>query len=83
MLVRELIDFLRLQNPDAEVDITVVQPDEEDENSLDVLHVALMHVLTVPDDETDEEFVWLIGGEEADVEDFIDAISGDAADDDE
>jgi hypothetical protein len=77
MLVRELIDFLRLQNPEAEVDITVVQPDEEDENSLDVLHVALMHVLTVPDDETDEEFVWLIGGEEADVEDFIDAISGD------
>ena len=80
MLVRELIDFLRLQDPEAEVDITVVQPDEEDENSLDVLHVALMHVLTVPDEDSDEEFVWLIGGEEGDVEDFIDAISGEEDD---
>lgn len=81
MLVRELIDFLRLQNPDAEVDLAVVQPDEEDDNSLDVLHMALQHVLTVPDDETGEEFVWLVGGEAGDVEDFIDAISGDDEDD--
>ena len=82
MLVRELIDFLRLQDPETEVDITVVQPDEEDENSLDVLHVALVHVLTVPDEETDEDFVWLFGGEAGDVEDFLDAISGDADDED-
>jgi hypothetical protein len=81
MLVRELIDFLRLQNQDAEVDLAVVQPDEDDDNSLDVLHLALQHVLAVPDDETGEEFVWLIGGDSGDVEDFIDAISGDDEED--
>ncbi|CAB4733265.1 MAG: hypothetical protein F2934_08185 [Actinobacteria bacterium] len=82
MLVRELIDFLRLQDPDAEVDLSFVQPDTEDDNSLDVIRVALLEVLTVPDDETGVESVWLVGGEDSDVEDFLDAISGDDDDED-
>lgn len=89
MRVRELIDFLRVQDPEAEVELTIVESDPQDESTLGVTRYPIVEVMTVPasvDDELDEELdddegpqlVWLVGGEESDVDDFLDAIEGDA-----
>lgn len=90
MRVRELIDFLRVQDPEAEIELTIVESDPTDDTSLGVTRYPIVEVITVPSEEDDDgtvqderELVWLVGGEESDVDDFIDAISGDELDFDE
>jgi len=84
MRVRELIDFLRVQDPEAEIELTIVESDPTDDTTLGVTRYPIVEVITVPADEDgddtsddDTEIVWLLGGEQDDVDDFIDAISGD------
>lgn len=83
MLVRDLIDFLKIQDPDLEVQITLVGTDPDDENTLDVSTFPVAQVIYLPEDEEEDEpgVVWLVGGEDEDVEDFLDTISGDDLDD--
>ena len=75
MRVRELIDILRDQPPDAEVELAVVAPVEDDSEDITVDRYSVEGVLPWPDEENDDEVViWLVGGEEDDVDSFLDAI---------
>jgi hypothetical protein len=76
MRVSELIDILRDQPADAEVELAVVAPVSDDADDITVDRYAVDGVLPwEDDDEADGGLViWLIGGEDADVDTFLDAI---------
>ena len=79
MRVSELIDMLKDQPPDAEVELAIVAPvgDDSDEDiAVDRYSVEGMLPWRDEDEEgNDEELViWLVGGEDDDVEAFLDAI---------
>jgi hypothetical protein len=81
MRVNELIDILSDQPPDAEVEIAVIAPVDESSDDITVDRYFVDGVLPWQDaDENDDpdfdgEFsIWLVGGEEADVNAFLDAI---------
>ena len=79
MRVSELIEMLRDQPPDAEVELAIVAPvgdDEDDDITVDRYSVEGMLPWQDEDDDgnPDELVVWLVGGEENDVEAFLDAI---------
>jgi hypothetical protein len=81
MRVRELIDILSDQPPDAEVELVIVQPvvDEDEDVTVDRYSVeGVMPWMDEDDRGHDEELVvWLIGGEDGDVESFLDAVDPD------
>ena len=79
MRVSELIDILKDQPPDAEVELAIVAPvgDNEDEDiTVDRYSVEGMLPWRDEDEEgnDDELVIWLVGGEDDDVEAFLDAI---------
>ena len=76
MRVSELIDILRDHPPDAEVELAIVSPVSDSEDDITVDRYVLDGVMPWDDDtETGPETtVWLVGGEESDVEDFLDAL---------
>ncbi len=78
MRVSELIDILRDQPPDAEVELAVVAPvnDEEDDITVDRYSIDGMLPWNDEDEEgnDDELVIWLVGGETEDVEAFLDAL---------
>jgi hypothetical protein len=79
MRVSELIDMLKDQPPDAEVELAVVAPvgDDADEDiTVDRYSVEGMLPWRDEDDEGNDEdlVIWLVGGEDEDVEAFLDAI---------
>lgn len=86
MRVNELIDILRDYPPDLEVELAIVAPSDPDNPDLTVDHYSLDGVLQWSGtdegdaDGTDEDVVWLIGGDPDDVEDLLDALEGDDGD---
>lgn len=79
MRVSELIDILREQPSDAEVELAIVAPVSEDADDITVDRYEIDGVLPWSDDEDDEDgpaglSIWLIGGENEDVDSFIDAL---------
>jgi len=74
MRVSELIDMLRDQPPDAEVELAVVAPVEDDSEDITVDRWSVEGMLPWSDDDSDEVVIWLVGGEDDDVEAFLDAI---------
>jgi len=73
MRVSELIDILRDKPSDADVEIAFVTPVDEDANEIVVNHFELAAIYSPSDDN-----VLLIAGEDADVDELIDALeSGD------
>ena len=81
MLVSELIDILRDQPADAEVELAVVAPVSDDAEDITVDRYAVDGVLPWDDGDDEGIVIWLIGGEDADVDVFLDAIEqpGEAA----
>ena len=84
MRVSELIDMLRDQPPDAEVEIAIVAPVVEGDDDITVDRYPVEGMLPWHDESEDgddddegELVIWLIGGEEDDVEDFLDALEND------
>ena len=77
MRVRELLDILRDQSPDLEVELALVAPVEDDEATITVDRFPVDGVLPWLDEDTGEEVLWLIGGDEDDVAAFLDAIEED------
>jgi hypothetical protein len=77
MRVSELIDILRDQDPESEVELAIVAPvdDDSDDISLDRYTVAAV-LPWEPDEEGEDDDVvlWLVGGEDDDVEAFLDAV---------
>lgn len=82
MRVHELIDILNDQPPDAEVELAVIAPVEESSDDITVDRYFVDGVLPWQDAEDDEGSeiaggeltIWLVGGEEGDVNAFLDAI---------
>ena len=81
MRVHELIDILNDQPSDADVEIAVVAPIDESSDDITVDRYYVDGVLPWPNgnddpniEDPDEVTIWLVGGEEADVNVFLDAI---------
>ncbi len=85
MRVSELIDILSDQPPEAEVELAVIAPVEESSEDITVDRYFVDGVLPWKDtiDEADEDdpvdengewSIWMVGGEESDVNAFLDAI---------
>jgi hypothetical protein len=81
MRVHELIDILSDQPADAEVELAVIAPVEEGNDDITVDRYFVDGVLPWEDDEDEDDpdgdgelTIWLVGGEEADVNAFLDAI---------
>ncbi|MDO8361737.1 MAG: hypothetical protein Q7V88_02480 [Actinomycetota bacterium] len=75
----ELIDMLKDQPPDAEVELAIVAPvGDDDDEDITVDRYSVEGMLPWRDEDeagNDEEMVvWLVGGEDDDVEAFLDAI---------
>ena len=82
MTVSELIDMLRDQPPDAEVELAVIAPVDDDNEDITVDRYSVEGMLPWNDDDDDQLVIWLVGGEDADVEAFLDAIEHDDHDHD-
>jgi len=74
MRVSELIDILRDQPPDSEVELAVVAPVEDENEDITVDRYSVEGVLPWADDGDDDVVIWLVGGEDDDVDSFLDAI---------
>jgi len=78
MRVSELIDMLKDQPPDAEVELAIVSPVDEDNDDITVDRYSVEGMLPWQDDDEDgaeeELVIWLVGGEDDDVDAFLDAI---------
>jgi hypothetical protein len=79
MRVSELIEILKDQPPDAEVELAIVAPVADDNEDITVDRYSVEGMLPWQDDEPDEEnedglVIWLVGGEDDDVDAFLDAI---------
>jgi hypothetical protein len=81
MRVHELIDILADQPPDAEVELALIAPVDEGSDDITVDRYFIDGVLPWEETEDDdgdgtdgELTIWLVGGEEADVNAFLDAI---------
>lgn len=78
MRVSELIDMLKDQPPDAEVELAIVAPVDDDNDDITVDRYSVEGMLPWQDDEEngeqEEMVIWLVGGEDDDVDAFLDAI---------
>ena len=81
MRVHELIDILSDQPPEAEVELAVIAPVDTESDDITVDRYFVDGVLPWQDAEDDEGVeiageltIWLVGGEEGDVNAFLDAI---------
>ena len=79
MRVSELIEILKDQPPDAEVELAIVAPVIDENDDITVDRYSVEGMLPWQDDEPDEDnedglTIWLVGGEDDDVDAFLDAI---------
>lgn len=74
LTVAELIDILSHHPGDAVVELSIIAPVQDGDDDITVDRYNIDGVMPWHDDESDEEIVWLVGGEDADVDLFIDAI---------
>ena len=79
MRVSELIEILKDQPPDAEVELAIVAPVVDENDDITVDRYSVEGMLPWQDDEPDEDnedgvVIWLVGGEDDDVDAFLDAI---------
>lgn len=84
MNVRELMEILKDYPEDTEIEMGIIAP-VTDQDQIAVDRYPIEGVLPWEDEETDgddgdgEPVLWLIGGEEDDVEAFLDAVEDDEA----
>lgn len=72
LTVAELIDMLSHHPGDAVVEMSIIAPVQEGDDDISVDRYNVDGVMPWTDE--DGDVVWLIGGEDADVDLFIDAI---------
>jgi hypothetical protein len=84
MRVSELIDILKDQPGDAEVELAIVAPVDDDSDDITVDRYTVEGMLPWNDegDDGEELVIWLVGGEDDDVEAFLDALEHDDHDHD-
>ena len=74
LTVAELIDILSHHPADAIVELSIVAPVKEGDDDITVDRYHIDGVMPWNEDGDDGELVWLVGGEDADVDVFLDAI---------
>jgi hypothetical protein len=76
MRVSELIDILKDQPADAEVELAIIAPVDDDSDDITVDRYTVEGMLPWNDEneDGDELVIWLVGGEDNDVEAFLDAL---------
>jgi hypothetical protein len=79
MRVSELIEILKDQPPDAEAELAIVAPVVDENDDITVDRYSVEGMLPWQDDEPDEDnedglTIWLVGGEDDDVDAFLEAI---------
>lgn len=72
--VAELIDMLSHHPSDAVVELSIIAPVKDGDDDITVDRYNVDGVMPWQDEDSDEGVVWLVGGEDADVDLFIDAI---------
>jgi hypothetical protein len=74
LTVAELIDILSQHPADAVVEMSIIAPvgDGDDDITVDRFHID--GVMPWRDEDDADEVIWLVGGEDADVDVFLDAI---------
>ncbi|MDQ3738227.1 MAG: hypothetical protein M3337_03560 [Actinomycetota bacterium] len=85
MRVNELIDFLRDQPADSEVELAIVSPVDDDADDITVDRYVIDGVLPWSDAETESDetvTIWLVGGDDEDVDAFLDAVEQNVDDED-
>ena len=73
LTVAELIDILSHHPGEAVVEMSIIAPVNEGDSDISVDRYNIDGVMPWRD-EGEDEVVWLVGGEDADVDVFIDAI---------
>ena len=70
----ELIDVLSQHPADAIVEMSIIDPvwDGDDDITVELYHID--GVMPWRDEDEDDEVIWLVGGEDADVDVFLDAV---------
>jgi hypothetical protein len=76
MRVTELIAILQGFEDDLEVELAVVAPPEGGDVTVD--RYSIEGVLAWEDEEVGEDVVWLVGGEDDNVDTFLDAVEEEA-----
>ena len=71
--VAELIDMLSHQPGDAVVEMSIIAPVKDGDDDITVDRYNIDGVLPWTD-EGEDEVIWLVGGEDEDVDTFLDAI---------
>ena len=74
MNVRELIEILKDHDPEAEVELALVAPVDDDNEDITVDRYSIEGVMPWEDDDDPTPTVWLVGGEDEDVDAFIEAV---------
>ena len=74
LTVAELIDMLSHHPGDAVVEMSIIAPIRDGDDDITVDRYNVDGVMPWRDEDGDGEVVWLIGGEDADVDVFIDTI---------
>jgi len=74
MLVRELLDILKDHDPDSEMEMAVIAPVEDENEDITVDRYSIEGVMPWTDPEDGRPRVWLVGGDDDDVDAFIDAL---------
>ena len=74
MRIAQLLDILRDYPQEWEVELAVIAPVEEKNPQITVDRYSIEGVLPWDDDESDEKLLWLVGGEDDNVDDFLDAL---------
>jgi hypothetical protein len=74
LTVAELIDVLSQHPADAIVEMSIIAPvgDGDDDITVDRYHID--GVMPWRDEDDEDEVIWLVGGEDDDVDVFLDAI---------
>ena len=73
MRITELLDILRDYPHDWEVELAVIAPVDDTDEDITVDRYTIEGVLPWEDDEGDEKLLWLVGGEDDNVDAFLDA----------
>ena len=74
LTVAELIDILSHHPSDAVVELSIVAPVADVDDDITVDRYNVEGVMRWRDGDDEDEVVWLVAGEDADVDVFIDAI---------
>ena len=76
MRIAELLDILRDYPQDWEVELAVIAPVDDEDADFTVDRYSIEGVLPWEEDEDDQKLLWLVGGEDDNVDAFLDALDG-------